>query len=74
MFLFAKHAAEEKIGVRKNSYFSLKVMWLYVKSAACRGFPEDTLITCPQFFNELTYLDGNKEWDSHGRRQSADWR
>ena len=25
-------------------------------------------------FNELTYLNGNKEWHSHGRRQSADWR
>ena len=21
---------------------------------------------CPQLFNELTYLDGNKEWHSHG--------
>jgi hypothetical protein len=76
MFLFAKHAAEKKIGGKKRGQatFSLKVEWLYVRSAACRGFPEDTLITCPQFFNELTYLDGNKEWDSHGRRQSADWR
>ena len=67
----AYSAPRNKFG---SGYFSLKVMWLYVKSAACRGFPEDTLITCPQFFNELTYLDGNKEWDSHGRRQSADWR